>query len=163
MNLQTREDQPSNLVSSTRQSMQAQQSYLNQVRAKRELAQIICEPDHQGVLAYALGFVCSDLYINEHDLRFSSKGKGLLVNDSLAVTRLMDLADLADGLDPSTIPSLDKHEIWVVERPRGFGQAGAAVAISGDAWRELLAQARPLWRTLKRDFQAARAKKLESL
>jgi hypothetical protein len=156
MNLQTREDQPSHAVNVSRQAMQEGHQYLNAVRAIREQARIVCEPDSKGLLAYALGCVCSDLYINEHDSRFSSKGKGLIVNDSLAVTRLMDLEDLSEGINPSALPNLAQHEIWIVERPRGFGQTGAAIALSGDAWRELLAQARPLWRSLKRDLQAAR-------
>jgi hypothetical protein len=135
-----------------------QNRYMEHVEAQREGMQIICVPDHKGVLAYALGFICSEVHINEHDERFRAEGEGLLVPDHLAVTRLSDLDDVSDGLDVTAIPDISSHEIWVVDRPRGFGQAGAAVAISGDALRQLLAQVRPMWVTLKSDIKAMRGR-----
>jgi hypothetical protein len=135
-----------------------QNQYLEHVEAQREGMQIICVPDHKDVLAYALGFICSEVHINEHDERFRADGEGLLVNDHLAVTRLFDLDEASDGLDVAALPDLASHEIWVVDRPRGFGQSGAAVAISGPALRQLLSQARPMWATLKLDIKAMRGR-----
>jgi hypothetical protein len=129
--------------------------HLRKVEAKREGMSIVCVPDYHGLLAYALGFVCSDSYINEHDILFCANGPGLLVGDFLSITRLLDLSELPQGIEFIDFLNVESNEVWIVERPRGFDQPGAAIAIDGAALRKLFAQVRPMWGALKRELESA--------
>jgi hypothetical protein len=133
-------------------------AYVSSIHVRRADAQIVCEPDVSGLLAYALGFACSEMHIQEHARRFAPNGPGLLVNDHLAITRVRDIDDLPSQITPEQLPALDSHEIWVIERPRGFGQNGAAIAMSGNALRDWLAEARGVWQQRKREHRANAAR-----
>jgi hypothetical protein len=106
---------------------------------------IVCRPDPDGLLEYALGYVCSTMYYERHHELFAADGPGIVVADFLSVTRIRDRADLPDNVEDNTAARLLSMEAWSIDRPRGFGHAESALALSGENLRNYLSRARALW------------------